>query len=373
MISPPPQGGSGHGIGVRILVVVAVVVLAAGYAAFGFLSRDLWLGTTVRDDHTRTVFAASAPDGDPASKDDLETARDIVTERVRELGATDVDVSIDGSSLTVTARGPAVSAIEQIGTTGHMYIRPVIHSMAAEGSGGTVPAPPGSPPPGSSQSSSSTVPPPVAQTIEDERSLRQNTDQNIQVLALQFQASRCADEDALAGQDDPKLPLVTCSQDGTTVYLLAPSIIDGREIDSAASGFDDQYGGYLVDIEFDSEGADTWADFTAANVGTQVAFTVDTSVLSAPEIREAIPGGRTQIAGDFTEDSARELVGVLESGALPVTLTLESSSSETDTTTRASTPVRIGMGVGGVLLILLVAGTVVYLVSARRRTGTGPT
>lgn len=363
MNQPTPAPSTGHGVGTRILVVAAVVALLAGYAALVFVTRGHWMGTTEQVDATRVVFTATAPDGSPAPDGDLAAARDVVEDRLEELSPTDAGVSVDGSTLVVTAEGPDESAVQGLGGTGNLHIRPVIHSIPAQAPG-TSPAsaPPTAPPAG------------LSQRISDEKSLRQSKDQNIQVLALQFQASRCADPDELAGHDDPTLPLVTCSQDGTLVYVLSPSIIDGDHIDSATWKFDRDYGQYLVDLEFDSEAARTWADFTAANVGTQTAFTLDTAVVSAPEIREAIPGGRTQIAGSFTEDSARELAGALNSGPLPVSLTVESSSSETITRTIASNPLRIALGVAGVLLIGLVVGTVVYVIAAsRHREGTRTT
>ncbi|MGV0804056.1 protein translocase subunit SecD, partial [Mycolicibacterium elephantis] len=68
-------------------------------------------------------------------------------------------------------------------------------------------------------------------------------------------------------------------------------------------------------------------DFTAANVGTQTAFVLDSKVVSAPAIQEAIPGGRTQITGQFNQQTARELANVLKYGSLP--LSFESSEAET--------------------------------------------
>ena len=86
----------------------------------------------------------------------------------------------------------------------------------------------------------------------------------------------------LAGNDDPNLPLVTCSTDGKQVYLLDKSIISGEQIENATSGLDQQRGEYVVDLQFKGDAADVWADFTAANVGTQTAFTLDSKVVSAP-------------------------------------------------------------------------------------------
>jgi preprotein translocase subunit SecD len=221
------------------------------------------------------------------------------------------------------------------------------------------PPPPGTAPP-------ATPPPPgppdarkdLAQRIAFEKQLRQSTNQNIQLLALQYQAGRCGEEDVLAGNDDPNLPLVTCSTDQTTVYLLDKSIISGEQIANATSGFDQQGGRYIVDLEFKGAGADTWANFTAANIGTQTAFTLDSQVVSAPQIQEAIPGGRTQITGQFTADSARELANVLKYGSLP--LSFESSEAETVSATLGLTSLRAGLIAGGVGLALVLLYSLLY-------------
>ena len=198
----------------------------------------------------------------------------------------------------------------------------------------------------------------LAQRISDEKALRQSTDQQIQILALQFQATRCNDEDVLAGNDDPNLPLVTCSQDHKQVYLLDKSIISGEQIESASSGLDQQRGEYVVDLQFKSEGADIWANFTAANVGTQTAFTLDSQVVSAPQINEAIPGGRTQVTGQFTQDSARELANVLKYGSLP--LSFESSEAETVSATLGLTSLRAGLIAGAIGLALVLLYSLLY-------------
>ena len=198
----------------------------------------------------------------------------------------------------------------------------------------------------------------LAQRIADEKALRQSTDQQIQILALQFEATRCADEDVLAGNDDPNLPLVTCSQDHKEVYLLDKSIISGEQIESASSGLDQQRGEYVVDLQFKSQGADIWANFTAANVGTQTAFTLDSQVVSAPAINEAIPGGRTQVTGNFTQDSARDLANVLKYGSLP--LSFESSEAETVSATLGLTSLKAGLIAGGVGLVLVLLYSLLY-------------
>ncbi len=230
---------------------------------------------------------------------------------------------------------------------------------------GPAPAPapaPGSPAPGQPGPAKPPGPPnpraDLAQRISDEKALRQSADQQIQILALQFQATRCNDKDVLAGNDDPNLPLVTCSQDHKTVYLLDKSIISGEQIESASSGLDQQRGQYVVDLQFKSQGADVWANFTAANVGTQTAFTLDSQVVSAPQINEAIPGGRTQITGNFTQASARELANVLKYGSLP--LSFESSEAETVSATLGLTSLQAGLIAGGIGLALVLLYSLLY-------------
>ena len=226
------------------------------------------------------------------------------------------------------------------------------------------PAPaPGTPPGPAPQSPAPPPGPPkpkadLAQRIADEKALRQSTDQQIQVLALQFEATRCGEEDVLAGNDDPNLPLVTCSQDHKEVYLLDKSIISGEGIKDATSGLDQQRGEYVVDVEFKSDASNVWADFTAANVGTQTAFVLDSQVVSAPVINEAIPGGRTQITGQFTNDSARDLANVLKYGSLP--LSFESSEAQTVSATLGLTSLRAGLIAGAIGLGLVLLYSLLY-------------
>ncbi len=201
----------------------------------------------------------------------------------------------------------------------------------------------------------------LADRIAKEREWRQSTNKGVQFLALQYEATRCFQKDILAGNDDPELPLVTCDKDHKQAYLLAPSIISGDQIENASSGLDQHSGGYIVDVQFRSGAANTWADFTAAHIGTQTAFTLDSQVVSAPQIREAIPGGRTQITGGdppFTASSAKELANVLKYGSLP--LSFEASEAQTVSATLGLTSLRAGLIAGGIGLILVLLYSLLY-------------
>ena len=201
----------------------------------------------------------------------------------------------------------------------------------------------------------------LAERIADEKKWRQSTRQGIQFLALQFQATRCDKEDILAGNDDPAQPLITCSTDHKVAYLLGPSIISGDQIENATSSMNQRGIGYVVDLQFKPAAANTWADFTAAHIGTQTAFTLDSQVVSAPMIQEAIPGGRTQISGgdpQFTASSARQLANVLKYGSLP--LSFQSSEAQTVSATLGLTSLHAGLIAGAIGLLLVLLYSLLY-------------
>ena len=116
-----------------------------------------------------------------------------------------------------------------------------------------------------------------------------------------------------------------------------------------------------MDVQFKCAASNTWADFTAAHIGTQTAFTLDSQVVSAPMIQEAIPGGRTQITGGdppFTASTARQLANVLKYGSLP--LSFESSEAQTVSATLGSTSLRAGLFAGAIGLVLVLLYSLVY-------------
>jgi len=433
----------------RYLTLFLVLLIGAYLLVFltGDKKADPKLGIDLQGG-TRVTLTARTPDGSAPTREALQQAQQIISARVDGLGVSGSEVVIDGDNLVITVPGNDGNEARNLGQTARLYIRPVVHAVAAAevtGAGGQPgapgapgaepgpapgqipgvvpppgmePAPGGAPLPPQGGPAGAPVPPPspapqprpfpaepapapptpspsatapapasgepapgapapgapapgapgpgappdprkdLAERISFEKQLRQSTNQNIQILALQYQAGRCDQDDVLAGNDDPNLPLVTCSTDHKTVYLLDKSIISGEQIENATSGFDQQGARYIVDLQFKGDAADTWANFTAANIGTQTAFTLDSQVVSAPQIQEAIPGGRTQITGQFTADSARELANVLKYGSLP--LSFESSEAETVSATLGLTSLRAGLIAGAIGLALVLVYSLLY-------------
>ena len=82
-----------------------------------------------------------------------------------------------------------------------------------------------------------------------------------------------------------------------------------------------------VSIQFNAEGTTLFAKITKENIGKQVAIYLDGFPVSAPVVREEIPNGQAVISGSFTPTEAKTLVGRLNSGALPVPISLLSTQT----------------------------------------------
>ncbi|MDX2285601.1 MAG: protein translocase subunit SecDF [Bacteroidia bacterium] len=100
-------------------------------------------------------------------------------------------------------------------------------------------------------------------------------------------------------------------------------VLDGDQVATARQDFDPLSGKPVVTMNMTPEGATDWARITGANVGKHVAIMLDNMVYSYPVVNEAIRGGSSQIAGDFTIDEAKDLGNVLKAGQLPVPARIE--------------------------------------------------
>lgn len=184
-------------------------------------------------------------------------------------------------------------------------------------------------------------------------------DQTVQQAAMA--AIDCSKPDPLVGNDDRDKPLVACDQAGTAKYILGPTFLDGTAISDAGSAPDPQGVGYVVTLDFDSEGGRIWADYTADHIQDAAAFVLDTQVVSAPTIQGAITG-QTQITGGgqggFSSQEAKDLSDVLKYGSLP--LSFDSSEAETVSATLGLASLRAGLIAGALGLLLVFIYCLLY-------------
>ncbi|MEI7709468.1 MAG: protein translocase subunit SecD [bacterium] len=124
---------------------------------------------------------------------------------------------------------------------------------------------------------------------------------------------------------------VTVGKDGKVNLdinsLYVSTQLTGRYLKKATLDFDQNTHEPKVSIQFDDTGTKLFAEITKANIGKRVAIFLDGAVVSSPVVREEIPDGTAVISGNFTLNDARLLVGRLNSGALPVPISLLSTQT----------------------------------------------
>ncbi|MBR2415196.1 MAG: protein translocase subunit SecDF [Bacteroidaceae bacterium] len=92
--------------------------------------------------------------------------------------------------------------------------------------------------------------------------------------------------------------------------------IEGDVVVDATDTFD-QHGRPCVTMAMNSDGARRWAQLTKANINKAIAIVLDGYVYSAPMVSNEITGGRSEIKGNFTIETTKDLANVLRSGKMP--------------------------------------------------------
>ncbi len=100
-----------------------------------------------------------------------------------------------------------------------------------------------------------------------------------------------------------------------------PTGLTGKDLKKAAAGTSPS-GEWIVQLEFNPEGARKFAELTGRLVGQPMAIFFNGKLQSAPRINEEITGGRAQISGGaeggFEYEEVKNMVDLLNAGALPV-------------------------------------------------------
>ena len=96
--------------------------------------------------------------------------------------------------------------------------------------------------------------------------------------------------------------------------------LTGKDLKKALVGTSPS-GEWIVELEFNLEGAKKFADLTRELTGKQMAIFFNGELQSAPRVNEQITGGKAQITGGdggFDHEQAKTMVDYLNAGALPV-------------------------------------------------------
>jgi preprotein translocase subunit SecD len=158
--------------------------------------------------------------------------------------------------------------------------------------------------------------------------------------------------------ETPFLEFRTLSPNATSTEtdpqkLFIQTQLTGRYLKRATLNFDNTTSEPIVSLEFNDEGAKIFAQLTKANIGKPIAIFLDGAPISIPNVQEEIPNGQAQISGQFTTKEAQTLVQRLNSGALPVPITLISQENIGPTLGQNVLTKGIQAGIYGLILVAL--------------------
>lgn len=256
-------------------------------------SGDLYLGLDLQGG-MQVLLEADVEDGTAVSADQLNTARQILENRSNGLGVSEVVFQVAGNN-RIVAEFPGMTNTEEVlatlkGTgllefvdTGDEYLlegSPIKTDFAASSATSEQPA--------SDASASDTA------SVAD--------------LVTESTTGDTASGDSTT----------STTEEPATEEKVYHTILTGAALQNVNVQMESNTA--VVAFELKSDDAQTFADFTSANVGKYLTLVLDGKVISSPRINSAITGGKGVITGNFTIDSANALAVQLKYGALPVPL-----------------------------------------------------
>ena len=171
----------------------------------------------------------------------------------------------------------------------------------------------------------------------------------------------------LPGAEDAEEAIEQIGRTAQLQFALADGtvVLDGSNVKDANTGTADD-GGYAVNLEFDSEGADLFAEatqtaysgsVTSATEGVSnnaIMIILDDQIISAPVVDEPISGGVCQISGGFSQEEAQNLAALIRGGSLPVELVEVNSSVQSARIGFDALEQSVLAGAIGVVLIFII-------------------
>ncbi len=372
----------------------ALVWLLVLFAAFGALitSGALWSGGSWApklaldlEGGTQIILAPQIAEGTQLTTEELTQAVGIIRQRVDATGVSEAEVSTQGgSNIVVSIPGtPDQATLDRIRSSAKLEFRAVLITAATaelDAAAKSYDASPSSSggskkPSGGKTAENATIPataeeaasgrPPIGWPSPTETPVDGSDLNWITPELYQTYLHNSCDELDAAGANiaDPTQPLVVCSDDQVAKYILGPVEVDGAMVSNAQGGTLSGANGattneWAVYLTFNAEGTTAFADVTSRlttlqGARNQFAIVLDGKVISAPRTMAAIPDGKPQISGSFTETSAKALADQLKFGALPIGFEVQSSDTVTPTLGVAQLESGLIAGAIGMLLVII--------------------
>lgn len=130
------------------------------------------------------------------------------------------------------------------------------------------------------------------------------------------------------------------------------TILTGKDV-KKATAYIDQDGKPTIGLEMNDEGTRKFADATQKFLNQNIAIYMDQDQLTNPVVQSVITGGKAVITGNRSLDEAKKIAGIIQSGALPVTLKTQSVRTVGPTLGKNAIPLSLMAGKVGISLIFL--------------------
>jgi len=173
----------------------------------------------------------------------------------------------------------------------------------------------------------------------------------------------------MPGVDNAEDAIAAIGKTAQLHFILADGtiVVSGSNVKDAQVGTEGA--GYVIHLQFDSEGAEKFAEGTRKAIsGTvpvevegmmkdQIAIVLDNEIIQSPQVNEVIPNGQCVMEGNYTKEEAMTTAALIRGGALPVDLVEIQSSVQTATIGADALEKSIiagGIGLGIVFILMIV-------------------
>jgi preprotein translocase subunit SecD len=401
----PHNRGPLRTISVLVLLIVGLYGLLGAVSTWGTASRTPKLGLDLSGGTQMILTPTIDTPGQKINAGQVTKAVDIIRARVNGSGVTEAEVSTQGASdIVISLPGTVDQATrESIQKSSQLRMRAVL--VVGAGAPVPVPTPTGTPtstptapatstpkvsgtattapksgfPPALSAATTAPTSPAtatapaisptaVAPTATPAAGAKPKNASDpawvTPALQAQFDAFKCSSNPASieAIVDNPNLPMVACSADGTEKFILGPAEVNGDQIANATSDQVQSAGGATgqneVVLSFNSAGTTAFCNVTSRLVSlpsprNQFGIVLDKQVISPPVAQASLCAGTASITGNFTPASAKALADQLKFGALPMSFKLQ--TEELISPTLGGDQLTRGLLAGGIGLLLVVA------------------
>jgi preprotein translocase subunit SecD len=340
-----------------VIVIVLGGVLAAGKLFWNWglkpqLGLDLQGGTEI-------ILTPKTAEGQTVTPDQLTQAVSIIRQRIGGIAEAEVGTQGNTNILIEIPGTPSQTVLDRIESASKMEFRAVL--LTGQPSAQSVGTP--TPTPGATDSATPTPTASLDSTPTAKPTDGSDLSWVTPALQQQFTDLNCSSINSANTNVAPAdQPLATCSDDGTTTYLLGPVETEGSDITDASAGTIQSSQGvntgqWAVNIVFNAQGTKDFSKVTTRLVSlqsprNQFAIVLDGKVISAPQTQAAITNGKPQISGNFTQATAQSLANQLKYGALPVNFTVQ--SRDTIAATLGASQLQNGL-IAGLIGLILVA------------------